>query len=165
MPKWGHPRDAAGEAVVWALIASVAEENKKQARDYVAGYLRSENSRGVDALANGKIIGSITRSKPTEKRDVTDMAAFIQYVAKHQPELLTIDYRAKDALLRRLSEHTDADGGKFYIDPDGVIVPGVGVHTTSGMVKVNPDGAARDLVRELLSQGRIGIDGVKGEIE
>lgn len=158
--RWSHPRDAAAEAVVWSLISSVAEENKKAARDYVAGYLRSENSRGVDALANGRVIGSVTRSKPSEKRDVDDMAAFLQYVAAHQPELLTIDYRAKEALLRKLHEVTDDQGVTVFLDPDGVPVPGVGTRLTTGTVKVNPDGQARELVRELLSQGRISLDGV-----
>lgn len=146
--RWAHPRDAAAEAVLWSLIASVAEENKKTVRDYLVDILTGEDSRGVDAVVNGQIIGSVTRSKPAEKLDVTDPDEFLRYVIHHRPDLLTVDYKARDAILRTL---TEVDG--HWIDPAGVVVDGVGTRMTTGAVRINPDPKARDVVRELLADG------------
>ncbi len=155
--RWEHPRDAAAEAVVWALIASVAEENKKQARDYLVAHLNAENSRGVDAVANGQVIGSVTRSKPAEVVDVDDMPAFMDYVAQHHPDLLSIHYLAKSTLLRKLKE---VDGA--FVDPEGVVVPGISKRMSTGSVRVNPDSNAREVVRGLLAHARISLEGIRG---
>lgn len=154
--RWKHPRDAAAEAVVYALIEDVAKERKEEARNWVANHLREDSSKGVDAIANGKIIGSVTRSKDSTKLDVNDHAAFLEYAISHQPHLITVDWRAKEAFLKTLKEVEEQ-----WVDRDGVIVPGVWHRPSRGSVRVNKDPEARDIVRELLSTGRVSIDGLK----
>lgn len=147
--------DAAAAAVVWALIEDVAKERKEEARLWVADSLRDESLKGVDAVANGEVIGSVTRSKDSEKLDVNDVAAFLEFAIAHHPYLVTIDYRAKETFLRKLKE---VDGQ--WVDPDGLIVPGVWMRPSKGSVRVNKDAAAREVVRGLLSSGRVSLDGI-----
>jgi hypothetical protein len=154
--RWAHPRDAAAEAVVYALIEDIAKERKEAARAWVAKHLREDSSRGVDAVANGQIIGSVTRSKDSEKLDVADLSAFLEYAVAHQPHLISVAYQAKDSFLRTLKQ---IDGQ--WIDPDGTIVPGVGMRHSFGSVRVNKDNAAREKVDELLAAGRVSVDGIK----
>jgi hypothetical protein len=154
--RWAHPRDAAAEAVVYALIEDVAKERKEAARGWVAKHLREDSSKGVDAIANGQIIGSVTRSKDSEKLDVADLDKFLLYAIAHQPHLISVEYQAKNSFLRTLKQ---VDGK--WIDPDGVIVPGVQMRTSWGSVRVNKDKDARQKVDELLRSGRVSVDGIK----
>lgn len=147
--RWPHLRDAAAEAVVWGSIETVAKEHKETARSYLVEQLTAEGSRGVDAVAaDGTIIGTVTRSKPAEKVQVVDEAAFVQWVYDHRPDMLTVDWRAKDALLRTLRM---VDG--VAITPGGDVVEGVAVGMSSGTVRVTPDPHTKDVVRELLADG------------
>lgn len=153
--RWEHPRDAAAEAVVYALIEDVAKERKEEARAWVAKHLREDSSKGVDAIANGQIIGSVTRSKDSEKLDVSELGAFLEYAAANQPYLISIAYQAKESFLRTLKQ---VDGK--WIDRDGAIVPGVGIRHSFGSVRVNKDERARAIVAELLFKGRVALDGI-----
>ena len=80
------------------------------------------------------------------------------YVVEHHPDLLTVPYQARNALLNTLKE---VEGQ--WVDREGRVVPGVHRKMTSGSVKVLPDGNARDLVRGLLRHGRIELDGIREE--
>lgn len=146
--RWEHPRDAARDAVVWGLVEDAAKERKDAARAFVADYLNREASRGVDAYAaDGTLIGSITRSKPSWKRDVDDWAAFLQWVIANRPDMLTIDYRTKDAFLNTLTEV-----GEVFVDRQGLPVPGVWNRPTTGSIRVNKEKTARETVRTLLER-------------
>lgn len=154
--RWKHPRDAAAEAVVYALIEDVAKERKEEARQWVSDKLRQLSSKGFDAIANGKVIGSVTRSKDSEKLDILDMSAFVEYAVSHQPHLISVAYQAKDSFLKTLKQV-----GGTWIDPDGVVVPGVAKRPSFGSVRVNKDANARELVRTLLSKGAVSLEGLK----
>jgi hypothetical protein len=154
--RWKHPRDAAAEAVVYALIEDVAKERKEEARQWVANHLREDSSKGFDAVAKGKVIGSVTRSKDSEKLDILDMAAFVEYAVSHQPHLISVAYQEKDSFLRTLKQ---VDG--TWIDREGVPVPGVSKRISYGTVRVNKDPDARELVRTLLSSGAVSLEGLK----
>lgn len=154
--RWKHPRDAAAEAVVWALIEDVAKERKEEARNWVAERLREDSSKGVEAVANGQIIGSVSRAKDKMKLDVNDQAAFLEYAISHQPHLISVDWRAKEAFIKTLKQVDEQ-----WIDRDGVIVPGVWERPSRGSVRVIKDPSARETVQDLLSAGRVSIDGLK----
>jgi hypothetical protein len=141
---------------VYALIEDVAKERKEEARDWVSDRLRQDSSKGFDAVANGNVIGSVTRSKDSEKLDIQDLSAFVEYAVSHQPHLISIAYQAKDSFLKTLKQ---VDGN--WIDRDGVVVPGVAKRISYGSVRVNKDSAARELVRTLLSQGAVSLEGLK----
>jgi len=148
--RWVKPRDAAAEAVVWALIEDFAKARKEAARNWVGEHLRAESMKGVDAVANGSVIGSVTRSKDREVRDVLDEALFLSYIISHHAGVLQVPYMWKNAFLRTLTE-VETDSGAVYIDGEGEIVPGVGVRTLAGQVKVNKTTDARAVVDTILS--------------
>lgn len=141
---------------MWALLEDNAKEHKEQARLWVANHLREESSKGVDAVVNGQVIGSVTRSKDSEKTDVLDWPAFLTWVAEHQPDMLSVDYRVKDTFLRKLS---NVDG--TYVDPDGLVVPGVGTRISQGSVRVNKTGEAREVLRGYLAHGLVRLEGLR----
>lgn len=155
--KWVDEKAAAAEAVVFGLLEDTFKELKEEARLWLSNRFKESDSRGVDAYsADGTLIGSVTRSKPSEKVDVVDSREFLGYVVDNCPEILSVEYHAKTALLRSL---TEVEGQ--YIDADGVPVPGVGKRVSYGTVRVNKDKAARDAVRALLANGSVGLDGIK----
>ncbi|BCI54995.1 hypothetical protein NIIDNTM18_42730 [Mycolicibacterium litorale] len=144
--RWAHPRDAARDAVVWGLVEEAAKKRKEEAKAFTADYLVRESSKGVDAhAADGTLIGSVTRSKPSKTLDVDDMGAFLGWVVQHRPDLLSVQYEAKKSILKTLRV---IDG--VVLDPDGVEVPGVCERMTSGSVRVNKESGARELVRDIL---------------
>ena len=143
--RWDKPRDAAAEAVVWASIEEVAKERKEEAREFVAEHLRAESMRGVDAVAGGEVIGSVTRSKDRDVVDVVDDAAFLEYVIQHRKDALLVPYALKNALLKQITEVSGV-----WVDSEGVVVPGIGWKRINGSVRVNKNDDTREKVRELM---------------
>lgn len=151
------PSDIAAQAVVWSLIADVAKEHKDEARAWLTNNMGPDMA-AVKAVANGETIGRATwiESKPTVVVQLP--SAFLQYVSdKHPDEVVrTVNPVFQKALLDGL---TIVDG--TVIDRDGEPVPGVVVRESAPYVSVRKSPEARAAVEELLSGGRLALDGIR----
>jgi hypothetical protein len=153
---WEKLSDAAAEAVVWSLIADVAKERKDEARAWL-NHRMGEDAAAVKAIANGETIGRANWVDGKAALAVVDAEKFAEYVASHYPgELVTtVNGAFQKALLARL---TVVDG---YALDDGEPVPGVELRESAPYVSVRKSGEARSIVEQLLSGGRLGVDGIR----
>lgn len=149
--RWEKPRDAAAEAVVWAAVEAAAKEKAAEAKEFVAEHLRSESLKGVDAVANGVVIGSVTRSKDGERVDVTDLVAFAEWIASRHPTALQVNYSWKQKFLPTLTR-VETESGAVFVDGSGEVVPGVGVRVAQGSVRLNKSKESVELVKQLIDR-------------
>lgn len=148
--------DAAAAAVVWALIADAAKENKDAARSWLTERMGPE-LLAAKAIANGNDVGRVTWVEGKPKPVVTDAYAFLNFVARHYPTeiIRTVNPAFQKALLGNATVVDDA-----LIDSNGVPIPGVEIRTPDPYVSVRKDPAARAVVESLLGSGQLGLDGI-----
>lgn len=151
------PSDVAGHAVIWALIADLAKENKDAARAWLSHHMGADAAAVKAIAANGTDVGRASWVEGKPKPVVTDERAFLAFVQEHYPtETLTV---VNPAFQRQLfSNLTLIDG--TVLDSNGVPVPGVEYRAPEPYVAVRKSAEARATVDALLSTGQLQLGGL-----
>lgn len=154
---WERLSDAAAEAVLWSILADVAKERKDAARAWLTNRMGAD-AAAVKAIANGQNVGRANWVDGRETLAVTDAEKFTEYVAQHHPGelVVTVNTAFQKALLSNLKI---VDGQP--IDANGVPVPGVQLRASAPYVSIRKTDEAKATVEQLLSSGRLQLDGIK----
>lgn len=147
-------RDAAARAVAWQIIEQAAKDRKDAAKAELA---QLEPGDTIAGKWDGQLLGKATKTAGRTKLVVTDEAkllAWLQYV--HPTEIVI---SPNPAYLKAL-ESTARNVGAV-IDNQGEIVPGVELVHGEPYVSVRKERDAPFVVAQLLSSGRISLDGIK----
>jgi hypothetical protein len=147
-------RDAAARAVVFQVIEQAAKARKDDAK---AELSQLEPGDTVAGKWDGQTLGKATKTAGRTKLVVTDEAALLAWLQKHHPTEIVVS--PNQAYLKAL-ESTARNVGAV-IDSLGEIVPGVELTHGDPYISVRKEPDAPFLVAQLLSNGRIALDGIK----
>jgi len=147
-------RDAAFRAAVWHVIEQRAKELKDAAKAELA---QLEPGDTVAGRWNGQTVGKATMTKGRTKLAVVDEHAFINWLAGHHPT--EIVSQPNPAFMRLLETRAKELGAP--VDFNGEVIPGLELQDGPAYVSVRRDPEAPAIVAQLLSQARIGLDGIK----
>ena len=147
-------RDAAARAVVFQIIEQRAKELKDAAKAELG---ELEPGDTLAAKWDGQLLGTATKTSGRTKLVVTDEKKLVEWLQWHHPEEITLSPNA--AWLRQIEERARSLGQP--VDGAGELVPGVELTQGEPYVSVRKDKEAPFVVAQLLSQGRIGLEGVK----
>lgn len=154
---WDKPSDAAAEAVLWGILETAAKNRKDEARAWLTDRMGPDVA-AVKAVANGETVGRATWVEGKETMAVVDPSEFMRYVGRKWPtELITTVNPAFQKSFLAGLKVVDGCG----IDKDGELVPGVFVRESAPYVSVRKEESARAAVEELLSTGRLQLDGIR----
>jgi hypothetical protein len=154
-PKPDPLRDAAFRAGVWQVIEQRAKELKDEAKAELVGL---EVGDTVAGRWDGKVIAKATKSKGRTKLAIHDEAAFLEWVkATHPTEVVE---SVNPAYVKSLEARAKDLGLGAVIDSDGEVVPGVSIIEGEPFVSVRRDKDAPFVVAQLLSSGRLSLEGV-----
>jgi hypothetical protein len=144
-------RDIAARAVVYQIIEQAAKERKDEARAQLSAL---EPGDTLAAKWDGQLLGKATMTRGKSKIVVTDVQRLVEWLQYAHPTEIVIS--ANPAYLTTLR---DVDG--VVIDKDGVVVPGVELVSGTPYVSVRKEKDAPFVVSQLLSGGRIQLDGIR----
>lgn len=147
-------RDAATRAVVFQIVEQAAKARKDEAR---AELSRLEPGDTLAAKWDGQLLGKTTMTTGRTKLVVTDEGKLLEWLQKNHPTEIVIT--PNPAYLKAL-ESTARDVGAV-IDNQGEIVPGVELAHGDPYVSVRKEKDAPFVVAQLLSAGRVSLDGIK----
>lgn len=147
-------RDAAARAVVFQVIEQAAKARKDDAKAELA---QLEPGDTVAGKWDGQILGKATKTSGRTKLVVTDEAALLEWLQKNHPTEIVVS--PNPAYLKAL-EATARDVGAV-IDKLGDVVPGVELTHGDPYISVRKEKDAQFLVSQLLSNGRIALEGIK----
>jgi hypothetical protein len=147
-------RDAAARAVVFQVLEQRAEELKDQARAELAGL---EPGDTLAAKWDGQLLGKATMTTGRTKLVVTDERKLVEWLQYHHQDEIVLS--ANPAWLRQVEER--ARGLGQPVDAAGELVPGVSLVQGEPYVSVRKSPDAPFVVAQLLSGGRIALDGLK----
>jgi hypothetical protein len=147
-------RDAAARAVVFQVLEQRAKELKDAAKAELAAL---EPGDTLAAKWDGQLLGKATKTAGRTKLVVTDEMKLRYWVAVNHPSELI--QSVNPAYLKAL-ESTAREVGAV-IDKDGEVVPGVELVHGDPYVSVRKEKDAPFVVAQLLSGGRIQLDGIK----
>jgi hypothetical protein len=150
-------RDAAARAVVYQIIEQAAKARKDEARAELSDL---EPGDTLAAKWDGQLLGKATMTTGRTKLVVTDEAKLLAWLQYNHPTEIVIT--PNPAYLKAL-ESTARNVGAV-IDNQGEIVPGVELVSGDPYVSVRKEKDAPFVVAQLLSGGRVSLDGIK-EIE
>jgi hypothetical protein len=149
-------RDAATRAAVWGVIAAAAKDRQDEAKAELASL---EPGDTVAAKVGGQIVGKATQTKGRSKLAVHDEAAFLEWVkAAHPTEVVEA---VNPAFVKSLEARAKELGLGPVIDNQGEVVPGVEIVSGDPYVTVRKEKDAPLLVAQLLSSGRVHLDGIR----
>jgi hypothetical protein len=147
-------RDAAARAVVFQVLEQRAKELKDQAR---AELSTLEPGDTLAAKWDGQLLGKATMTAGRTKLVVTDESKLLEWLQRNHPTEIVVT--PNPAYLKALE--TTARGVGAVIDNQGEIVPGVELQHGDPYVSVRREKDAPFVVAQLLSGGRIQLDGIK----
>lgn len=147
-------RDAATRAVVFQIVEQAAKARKDEAR---AELSRLEPGDTLAAKWDGQLLGKTTMTTGRTKLVVTDEGKLLEWLQKTHPTEIVIT--PNPAYLKAL-EATARDVG-VVIDNQGEIVPGVELTHGDPYVSVRKEKDAPFVVAQLLSAGRVALEGLK----
>jgi hypothetical protein len=140
--------------VVFQIVEQAAKARKDEAKAELAGL---EPGDGVSARLNGVVIGKATMAAGRQKLTVTDERAFVEWVRRNHPtEIVESVNPAYMKVLEAAAKNLGA-----VVDDQGEVVPGVEITCGEAFVSVRKDKDAPFVVAELLSTGRLSLDGIK----
>jgi hypothetical protein len=147
-------RDAAARAVVFQVLEQAAKARKDEAKAELAQLQPGDT---VGAQWDGQLLGKATMTTGRTKLVVTDERAFINWVAGHHPtEIIS---QINPAFVRGLEQRAREYGAP--IDTLGELIPGVELQIGDCYVSVRKEKDAPFVVAQLLSGGRVALDGIK----
>jgi hypothetical protein len=144
-------RDAAARAVVFQVLEQAAKQHKDAAKAELAQLQPGDT---IGGSWDGQLLGKATMTSGRAKIVITDAQRLVEWLQYAHPTEILIS--ANPAYLTTLR---DVDG--VVIDKDGVVVPGVELAQGDPYVSVRKQPDAPFLVAQLLSGGRISLDGIK----
>lgn len=147
-------RDVAARAVVYQIIEQAAKARKDEARAQLS---QLEPGDTLAAKWDGQLLGKATMTAGRTKLVVTDEAKLLEWLQRNHPTEIVIS--PNPAYLKAL-ETLARDVGAV-IDNQGEIVPGVELVHGDPYVSVRKEKDAPFVVAQLLSAGRIALDGVR----
>lgn len=148
-------RDAALRAAVWQTVEAKAKEQKDFARQDLAGIPVGET---VAARWNGELLAKAAMAKGKTRMVVTNEAALVAWVKAHHPT--EIVEAVNKAFLTSLEARAKDLGLGAVIDSQGEVIPGVEIATGDPVVSVRKEKGAEQLVADMLTSGRITLDGL-----
>lgn len=147
-------RDAAARAVVFQVLEQAAKQHKDAAKAELAQLTPGDT---LAAQWDGELLGKATMTTGRTKLVVTDEAALLKWLYETHPSEIVSS--PNPAYLRQLEERARSLG--HAVDSCGELVPGVELVQGDPYVSVRKQPDAPFLVAQLLSSGRIGLDGLK----
>lgn len=147
-------RDVAARAVVYQIIEQAAKARKDEARAQLSAL---EPGDTLAAKWDGQLLGKATMTTGRTKLVVTDEAKLLEWLQKNHPTEIVIT--PNPAYLKALE--TMARDVGAVIDNQGEIVPGVELVHGDPYVSVRKEKDAPFVVAQLLSGGRVSLDGIK----
>ncbi|KLO25923.1 hypothetical protein ABW16_21410 [Mycolicibacter heraklionensis] len=136
------------------MVEQAAKARKDEAKAELAGL---EPGDGISARINGVAVGKATMTAGRQKLTVTDSQALVDWVRRNHPT--EIVESVNPAYMKALEATAKSLGA--VIDDQGEVVPGVEVTVGEPFVSVRKDKDANGLVAELLTSGRVSLDGLK----
>ena len=147
-------REAAARAVVFQIIEQAAKARKDEAKTELSDL---EPGDGISARINGKAIGKATMAAGRQRLTITDVRALTEWVRDHHP---TEIIESVNPAYMKVLEATAKNLG-VVIDNQGEVIPGVEITYGESYVSVRKDKDATGLVAELLTSGRVSLEGIK----
>jgi hypothetical protein len=144
-------RDAAARAVVFQVLEQRAKELKDAAKAELAQLQPGDT---IGGSWDGQLLGKATMTNGRSKIVVTDQQRLVEWLQYSHPTEIVIS--ANPAYVSTLR---DVNG--VVIDKQGEPVPGVELVHGDPYVSVRKQPDAPFLVAQLLSGGRISLDGIK----
>jgi hypothetical protein len=150
-------RDAAARAVVFQVLEQAAKQHKDSAKAELA---QLEPGDTLAAKWDGQLLGKATMTAGRTKLVVTDERKLIEWLQYHHPDEIMMS--ANPAWLRQVEERARTLGQP--VDGAGELVPGVELVSGEPYVSVRKEKDSPFIVAQLLSSGRIALEGIR-EIE
>lgn len=150
-------RDAAFRAGLWQTIEQRAKELKDEAKAELA---QLEPGDTVAGRVGDQTIAKATMSKGRDKFVIDDEELFLAWVKQYHPEEIVESVRSSFVDSLKLASKDLA----VPIDRNGVVVDGVQWQQGSPYVSVRREKDAPFIVAQLLSSGRLSLDGVQPEL-
>lgn len=148
-------RDAAFRAGVWQVIEQRAKELKDAAKADLAKGLEAGDS--VAGKWDGRTIAKATMTKGRDKFVIDDEELFLAWVKQFHPTEIVESVRPSFVESLKISSKDLA----VPIDRDGTVVDGVVWEKGDSYVSVRRDPEAPFIVAQLLSGGRLSLDGIQ----
>jgi hypothetical protein len=139
---------------VYQIIEQAAKARKDEARAQLSAL---EPGDTLAAKWDGQLLGKATMTTGRTKLVVTDEAKLLEWLQKNHPTEIVIT--PNPAYLKALE--TMARDVGAVIDNQGEIVPGVELVHGDPYVSVRKEKDAPFVVAQLLSGGRVSLDGIK----
>jgi hypothetical protein len=147
-------REAAARAVVYQIIEQAAKARKDEARAELAAL---EPGDTIAGKWDGQLLGKATMTTGRMKLVVTDEQKLLEWLQYNQPDEIVMSINP--AYLRLLESRAKEVGG--VIDSKGELIPGLELVHGDPYVSVRKEKDSPFLVAQLLSGGRISLDGIK----
>jgi tryptophan synthase alpha subunit len=145
---------------VWQVI----EQRAKELKDAAKAELQAlEVGDAVAGKWDGKVIAKASKSKGRTKLTVTDEQAFLDWVSERHPT--EVVYAVNPAFVKALEARAKDIGLGAVVSTDGEVVPGVEIVEGEPYVTVRREKDAPFLVAQLLSSGRLSLEGVSRWVE
>lgn len=148
--------DAAFRAGLWQVIEQRAKELKDQAKAELSAL---EVGDTVAGRFDGQVIAKATKTKGRSRLVVTDELLFTAWVAVEHPT--EIVQSVNPAFVKSLEARAKDIGLGAVVSADGVVVPGVEIAESEPYVSVRREKDAPFIVAQLLTSGKLSLDGVK----
>jgi hypothetical protein len=151
--------DAAFRAGVWQVIEQRAKELKDQAKAELSAL---EVGDTVAGKYQGQAVAKATKTRGRRRLRVINEVGFVEWVLRRWPDETIQTRTVRESFRKKLEDKAIDLGG--LIDDDGAVCPHVEVVEGEPYISVRKEKDAPFLVAQLLSSGRVSLDGVK-EIE
>jgi hypothetical protein len=148
--------DAAFRAGLWQFVEQRAKELKDEAK---AELQALEVGDTVAGRIDGQVIAKATKTSGRKKLRVINEVGFVEWVYRRWPDE-TWQIRSIGAAFRKKIEDQALALGAL-IDDDGEVCPHVEVVQGDPFVTVRREKEAPFIVAQLLTSGRLSLDGVK----
>lgn len=147
-------RDAAARAVVFQVLEQAAKARKDEAKAELA---QLEPGDSLAAKWDGQLLGKATMTSGRSRIAVTDERKLVAWLKEKHPTEVITTYNT--AYLKSLEDRARRLGA--VIDIEGEEVPGVTLEQGEPFVSVRKQPDAPFVVAQLLSGGRIQLDGIR----
>ncbi|HWV47228.1 MAG TPA: hypothetical protein VN039_14595 [Nitrospira sp.] len=147
-------RDAAARAVIFQIVEQEAKKLKDEAKAELA---QMEPGDTLAGKWGDQLLGKATMTSGRTKLVVTDEEKLITWLQYNHPEEILLS--PNPAYMRQIEERARKLG--VPVDGEGEAVPAVSLEQGEPYVSVRKTPDAPFVVAELLSRGRVQLDGIK----
>lgn len=147
-------RDAAARAIVFQVLEQAAKARKDEAKAELA---QMEPGDTIAGKWDGQLLGKATMTTGRTKLIVTDEQKLLEWLQYNQPDEIVMSINP--AYLRLLESRAKEVGA--VIDTQGELIPGLELVSGDPYVSVRKEKDAPFVVAQLLSGGRVSLDGIR----